>query len=119
MIRFLPIHKREKFAAKFERMKQKPRIFVIEYEEQFTRLSRYAPHLVSTETMKVRRFVWGLANPLFSNLFPMVRRMSYPKIMDATYGLESRKEEWKATKESGKKQKMRGSFSSGSISGGA
>ena len=49
----------------------------------------------------------------------MVGRMSYAEIVDATYGLESRKEEWKATEESGKKQVIRGSFFSGSSSGGA
>ena len=59
MMRFLLISKREKFAAKFKMLKQTPGMSVIEYEEHFTRLSRYAPHLVSTETMKVMRFVWG------------------------------------------------------------
>lgn len=48
---------------------------------------------MSIETLKVRRFVWGLADPLFSNLFPMVRRMSYAKIVDAVYDLEFRKRE--------------------------
>ena len=57
MMKILPVNKREKFAVEFERMKQTPRISIEEYEEQFTRLSKYAcPHLVSTETMKVRRF---------------------------------------------------------------
>ena len=64
---------------------------MIEYEEYFTTLSRYAPHLVSIENMRVKRFIRGLADPMFSNLFPMIRRMSYAKIVDTTYGLESGK----------------------------
>ena len=61
---------------------------IAEYKEQLTQLSRHAHHLVSTETMKVRRFVRGLVNPLFSNLFPMIGKMSYTEIMDVVYGLE-------------------------------
>ena len=93
MMKFLPTNKREKFVAKFERLKQTPWISITEYKEQFNRLSRYALHLVSIETMKVRRFVRGLADPLFSNLFPMVGRISYVEIVDVVYGLESRREE--------------------------
>ena len=103
MIRFLPIIHKEKFAARFERLKQTFGMFVTEYKEQFTRLSIYTLHLVSTETMKIKRFVRGLADPLFSNLFPMVGRMSYAEIMDVTYGLESRRKEWKVAKVSNKK----------------
>ena len=69
--------------------------------------------------MKVRRFVRGLADPLFPNILPMVERMPYVEIVDAAYGLESRTKEWKAAKESNKKQKMKGSFSGGSDSRGA
>ena len=53
--------------------------------------------------MKARRFVRGLVDPLFSNLLPMVRRMSYAEIVDATYDLEIGREERRAAKESGKK----------------
>ena len=95
MIRFLPINKREKFATKFEWLKQTFGMPVTEYKEQFTKLSIYTLHLVSTETMKIKRFVRGLADPLFSNLFLMVGRMSYAEVMDAAYGLESGRKEWK------------------------
>ena len=57
MMRFLSINKKEKFAAKFEGLKQTPGTSVIEYKEQFTKLSRYALHLVSIETMNAKRFV--------------------------------------------------------------
>ena len=66
---------------------------VAEYKEQFTKLSCHAHHLVSTETMRARRFVRDLVDPLFSNLLPMVETMSYAEIMDAAYSLEIGKEE--------------------------
>ena len=66
-------------------------------------MSRYAYHLVSTDTMKARRFVRGLLDLLFSNLLPMVGRMSYAEIVDAAYGFEIGREERRAAKESGKK----------------
>ena len=66
---------------------------IAEYEEQFTNLSRYAYHLISNDTMKARRLVRGLLDPLFSNLLPMVGRMSYAEIVDAIYGLEIGREE--------------------------
>ena len=66
---------------------------VIAYKEQFTKLSGYTSHQLSTETMTVKRFVRGLADPLFSNLYPMVGRISFAKIVDAAYGHEFRREE--------------------------
>ena len=83
---------------------------VAEYEDQFTSLSRYVYHLVSTDTLGPKRFVRGLANPLFSNLLLMIGRMSYVEIMDAAYGLEIGREEQRAAKESGKKQKIKEPF---------
>jgi hypothetical protein len=38
---------------------------VMEYNIQFMRLSRYAPHLVATEQMPIQRFVDGLKSYLF------------------------------------------------------
>ena len=89
---------------------------IAEYEEQFTSLSRYAYHLVSDDTMRARRFVRGLLDPYFSNLLPMVGRMTYAEIVDAAYGLEIGREEWRVANESGKKQKMKENFSGGSSS---
>ena len=57
MMRFLLVNERERFATEFERLKQTPGMSVIEYKEHFTKLSRYASHLVFMETRKVRRFV--------------------------------------------------------------
>ena len=119
MMRFLLVNKRDKSAAKFESLKKTLEMSVTKYKEHFARLSKYASYLVSTETMRIRRFFRGLEDPLFSNPFLMVRRMSYAEIMDVAYGLQFGKEELRATKESHKKQKMRGSFSDGSSSRGA
>ena len=54
---------------------------------------------MSTKTLKVRRFVSGLAHLMFTTPSPLVRRMSYDEIMADTYGLESEREERKVTKE--------------------
>ena len=39
MMRFLPINKKEKYAANFERLRQTPGMSIAKYEEQFTNLS--------------------------------------------------------------------------------
>ena len=57
MMRFLPVNKREKYANNFEKLRQTSGMSVAEYEEQFTKLSCHAHHLLSTETMRAKRFV--------------------------------------------------------------
>lgn len=52
-------------AREFETLVQLDQMTVMEYNIQFMRLSRYAPHLVATEQMRVQRFVDGLKNYLF------------------------------------------------------
>ena len=79
--------------AEFERLWQTVGMSVAEYDAHFTRLSRYTPHLVAIETIKVRKFVRGLLDPMFTTFSPEVRRMSYAEIVNVTYGIESRREE--------------------------
>ena len=45
--------------VEFEQLKQMGKTFV-EYEEAFTNLAEYAPHLVTTDEMRERRFEDGL-----------------------------------------------------------
>ncbi|WRX31636.1 Retrotransposon gag domain - like 10 [Theobroma cacao] len=52
-------------AREFETLVQTSSMTVSEYDIKFTQLSRYAPYLVSTEEMKIQRFVDGLVEPLF------------------------------------------------------
>ena len=102
-MRFLPANRKENLAAEFERSKQIAGMSVTEYKAHFPWLPKYAPHLVPTKTKRVRRFVWGPVDPLFTIFFPMIERISYAEIVDAEYSLESRKKQQKVTKESSKK----------------
>ena len=57
--KFLPPIVQEKREDEFLRLRQGAH-GVAEYESQFTKLSRFAPELVSTEPKRIRRFVQGL-----------------------------------------------------------
>ena len=48
-----------------ETLVQTSSMTVSEYDIKFTQLARYAPYLVSTEEMKIQRFVDGLVEQLF------------------------------------------------------
>ncbi|XP_057478100.1 uncharacterized protein LOC130765643 [Actinidia eriantha] len=47
---------------------KKKTMFVVEYEEKFTALSRFAPEMVHTEDMKCRQFEWGLDWQIWSRV---------------------------------------------------
>lgn len=93
LARFLLINKWEDLVAEFKRLWQTVGMSVAEYDAHFTRLSRYTPHLVAIDTINVRKFVRGLLDPMFTTFSLEVRRMSYAEIVNATYGIESRREE--------------------------
>ena len=57
-------------AREFEDLKKMPIMSVTEYDIKFTQLSRYAPHLVLMERMRIKRFVDGLVKPLFLAVAP-------------------------------------------------
>ncbi|MQM17174.1 hypothetical protein Taro_050144 [Colocasia esculenta] len=61
---------REKKANEFVNLKQRM-MSVAEYEVQFERLAQYAPHLVSTEKMKAKRFLEGLRPVFWEKLAPL------------------------------------------------
>ena len=65
LIWFLPESVRDARAREFETLVQADRMTVIEYDVTFTRLSRFAPHLIATEEMKVKRFINGLRDYLY------------------------------------------------------
>ena len=52
-------HFRDKQAKNFDRLVQGS-MGVAQYEAKFTDLSRFAPHLVSIETLRVKKFRNGL-----------------------------------------------------------
>ena len=57
--KFLPPLIQEKREDKFIKLKQGT-LSVIEYEGKFTKLSKYAPELVTNERRRIRRFIQGL-----------------------------------------------------------
>ncbi|XP_028052463.1 uncharacterized protein LOC114256963 [Camellia sinensis] len=54
---------------------------VTEYEAEFTRLSQYGKHLISTENLKARRFEEGLHPDIRDVILPM-RLVTYADIVD-------------------------------------
>lgn len=63
--RFFPESIRKTRATQFESLRQISHMPVVEYDIQFTQLSRYAPYLVPDEITRSRRFVDGLERSLF------------------------------------------------------
>ncbi|MQL69571.1 hypothetical protein Taro_001870 [Colocasia esculenta] len=60
----------EKKAAEFAALKQRS-LSVVDYKAQFSRLARYAEHLVNTERMKAKRFLNGLKPQYITQLAPL------------------------------------------------
>ncbi|XP_072081185.1 uncharacterized protein [Arachis hypogaea] len=116
LARFYPANKQAEDAIAFERLRQE-NMTVTEYAKEFTRLSKSAPYLVNSEEMKVRRFVRGLAEPMFTTLMPEVGRMSFKDVLNSAYGIEAGIVERNAFKDVGKKPKMKGQFSGGASLG--
>ena len=90
---------------------------IIEYDTEFTQLSRYAPQLVAIEALRAKRFIQGLIDPLFTTLAPQIGKVTYAEVMNAALLIESGKMERKASREAAKKLKTWGSFSGGSSFG--
>src|SRR5262249_52601684 len=98
MDEFLTASERENRALQFERLRQTPEMSVLEYAEEFIRLSKYAQGVVPTEAARVRRFKLGLIMPLYTVLaateFPTLSRL-----VDKAKELETRSNEEKKERE--------------------
>ena len=108
LARFLPKSIRDARAREFEHLEQIEQMSVAEYDIPFTRLSRYAPHLIATEQLKVERFVNGLRDYLFRSI-QISDVTTYADVLDAALRLELRVRESQAKRESRKKSKSEGS----------
>ncbi|MQL84788.1 hypothetical protein Taro_017287 [Colocasia esculenta] len=80
----------KKKANEFAGLKQL-RMSVFEYEAQFTRLSKYAPHLMSTEKLKAKRFMNGLRPNFITQLTPHLIT-TYSEMVKRTLALEAANE---------------------------
>ncbi|EOY18885.1 DNA/RNA polymerases superfamily protein [Theobroma cacao] len=118
--RFLPLSVRNARAREFETLVQTSSMTVSEYDIKFTQLARYAPYLVSTEEMKIQRFVDGLVEPLFRAVASR-DFTTYSAAVDRAQRIEMRTSESRATRDRAKRGKTEGyqgrrDFSSGGSS---
>ncbi|WRX23573.1 Retrotransposon gag domain - like 10 [Theobroma cacao] len=118
--RFLPLSVRNARAREFQTLVQTSSMTVSEYDIKFTQLSRYVPYLVSTEEMKIQRFVDGLVEPLFRAVASR-DFTTYSVAVDCAQRIEIRTSESKAARDRAKRAKIEGyqgrrDFSSGGSS---
>ncbi|XP_017974363.1 PREDICTED: uncharacterized protein LOC108661520 [Theobroma cacao] len=118
--RFLPLSVRNARAREFETLVQTSSMTVSEYDIKFTQLARYAPYLVSTEEMKIQRFVDGLVEPLFRAVASR-DFTTYSAAVDRAQRIEMRTSESRAARDRAKRGKTEGyqgrrDFSSGGSS---
>ena len=68
MDEFLSPSERQARALQFEQLRQTFSMSVLDYTREFTRLSKYAAHIVPTEAERIHRFRAGLVTPLYTTL---------------------------------------------------
>lgn len=66
--KFIPNHVRDKKMKEFENLKQ-GNMSVHDYDLEFTKLSQYAPKLVTPESERVRRFLQGLRPDIYLQIY--------------------------------------------------
>ncbi|MQL98212.1 hypothetical protein Taro_030919 [Colocasia esculenta] len=64
---FIPEHIQDRMEQEFLSLTQGP-MTVLEYEARFAELSKYAPHIMTDEPRKVKKFVMGLKPSLRTSL---------------------------------------------------
>ncbi|MQM19600.1 hypothetical protein Taro_052604 [Colocasia esculenta] len=65
--KFIPEHIQDRMEQEFLSLTQGP-MTVLEYEARFAELSKYAPHIVTDERRKAKKFVMGLKPSLRTRL---------------------------------------------------
>ncbi|WRX16502.1 Retrotransposon gag domain - like 10 [Theobroma cacao] len=105
--RFLPLSARNAKAREFKTLVQTSSMMVSEYDIKFTQLSRYAPYLVSTEEMKIQRFVDGLVEPLF-RVVASQDFTTYSTAVDCAQRIEMRTSESRAARDRAKRARTEG-----------
>ncbi|XP_017976442.1 PREDICTED: uncharacterized protein LOC108661959 [Theobroma cacao] len=104
---FLPLSVRNARAREFETLIQTSSMTVLEYDIKFTQLAKYAPYLVSTEEIKIQRFVDGLVEPLFRAVASQ-DFTTYSAVVDCAQRIEMRTSESRAIRDRAKKTKIEG-----------
>ena len=80
---------------------------VLDYDTKFNQLVRYAPHMVITENMKVKRFANDLEEYLFG-VVPLTRTSTYSDVLDTALRFEARAKKRQVEQEPRKKVKTGG-----------
>ncbi|XAR57343.1 hypothetical protein NMG60_11025455 [Bertholletia excelsa] len=88
--RFMPSSRMADLTSEFERLVQRPGMSVTEYEQQFTRLSRYATFHVTDDRARATRFIRGLSDSLFSSMGSQIGAISYARAVECARSLEAR-----------------------------
>ena len=75
-----PLSVRDRKTTEFQTLTQGSRT-VAEYDRAFTELARYAPHMVSDEYRKARKFESGLRGPIQDRV-NMLNMPTYAEVLD-------------------------------------
>ena len=102
MDEFLSPAERQRRAFQFERLKQLPEMSVGEYYREFTRLGRYARHIIPTEFDRVERFRAGLIRLIF-NAMVATRFSTLAELVNRAKMWEGRRDDEKKEREQQKK----------------
>ncbi|XP_028119215.1 uncharacterized protein LOC114316729 [Camellia sinensis] len=78
--KYFPQCFRDRKVSKFQELKQE-RMSVAEYETKFTKLARFAPHMVDTDYKKARKFEGGLDLDMFDRV-GVLKLPTYVKVLD-------------------------------------
>ena len=95
-MKFLLANRRARLAVEFERLAQTSSMIVLEYEDCFSQLSRYALHVMPIDVLRTKGFIRGLANLMFTMLSSHVRRITYAEAVDTALHIEAGQMERKA-----------------------
>ena len=107
MDEFLSLADRQRRAFQFERLKQLPEMSVGEYYREFTRLGKYARHIIPTELDRVERFRAGLIRPIY-NAMVATRFSTLTELVDRAKMWEGRRDDEKKEREQQRKPAEKG-----------
>lgn len=84
--KYIPSSYRDQKESEFLRLRQGG-MTVVEYDRKFSQLSRYADHLVDTDTKKAQRFEKGL-RPEISCILAGLGQLTYAEVLDCAQKIE-------------------------------
>ncbi|XP_027122132.1 uncharacterized protein [Coffea arabica] len=106
--KYLPPMVQEKREDDFIRLRQGA-LSVAEYETQFTKLSRFAPDLVSTEQKRILRFVQGL-NVEIQEALAAAQLDTFNRVLEKAHRVETARGQVKAFHDKKRRQPGTGNF---------